>query len=176
MYFNMFLKKLFNHKAENAHKREKVHSEVVMKDQLNALEIKASLKPLNTDKSFNEMLQSDHGLIYVSFDWSGQEQASRHQVYTILIQLGFDKCWLLKPDLLANDKSLSMINDWLLAQMSGTSKLRIGGYGELLFIDKGKVVEFIRYPAELGFQKTQDKIEKWKHSNNEPASDSSGKE
>jgi len=39
----------------------------------------------------------------------------------------------------------------------------LNGYGETLLVNYGKVINHIKYPGELGIEKTKMKIKRWLH-------------
>jgi len=46
-------------------------------------------------------------------------------------------------------------------QPSSLQDFYFNGYGETLLINYGQVVDYIRYPGQLGVEKTKLKIEHW---------------
>src|SRR2546429_5204134 len=109
------------------------------------------IKEIVDEKSFSEILKLPKAIIYISVNWSGQERLSRHVVYKIIDDLKDFEIPIFKID--CSDQQNKYVEYWL--SMQSHSNLYSNGYGETLLVSNGKIGDYIKYPGELGIEKTR---------------------
>lgn len=130
-------------------------------EPINNLELPNGIKELVTQKDFLDVLSLEWAIVYMQVDWSGPERASRGCVYKALNELGVAGTPVFKID--CSDQTKQYIVDWLIEQKKENLDIYYGGSGETLFLHKGNIMEYIRYPAGIGFMGTKEKLIKWKN-------------
>jgi hypothetical protein len=126
------------------------------------MKIQNGLMTLETQQEFMDTVTLDRSIIYLLVDWSGQERASRHVIYNALSDLNEDGVSVFQID--CADETNQYVLDWLIEQQNNKQGFRYGGYGETLLVERGEIIDYIKYPAELGLEKTKEKLTDWKYS------------
>jgi hypothetical protein len=117
------------------------------------------LAELSSKERFLDILKLDKAILYLLVDWSGPERESRYIVYRALNELNKKEIPVYKID--CSDQTKEYVVDWLIGQKGNKKHFYYGGWGETLFIEKGKVIDFIENPAQLGLDKTKEKLKQW---------------
>ncbi|MES2622291.1 MAG: hypothetical protein V4615_15680 [Bacteroidota bacterium] len=128
---------------------------------LDDLQKSGKIKILTNPQEFQEMLNLEKAIVYLYVGWSGQEIASRKIVYTILNELETDGVSVFQIDL---DTAMNTFGEWLVEQHKRRPEDIYGGYGETILVSKGNVIDFVKYPPQLGPDKMKEKIIEWKTS------------
>ncbi len=129
-------------------------------DLLNNLENSSRLVDLTTEVDFLDAIKLDRAIIYLLVDWSGPERISRYYVYKALNDINKGGTPVFKID--CSDQTKKYVGAWLIGQKENRKEFYYGGWGETLLISKGDILDFIKNPGQLGFEKTKEKIEEWK--------------
>lgn len=108
---------------------------------------------------FKNMLTLDYAIVYISVDWSGSERISRYTVYKALYELGIKQIPLFKIDCSAQENRY--VEDWLIQQRESLSHFYFGGNGEMLFVVRGKILDFIGNPGLKEWRGTKETLEQW---------------
>lgn len=106
---------------------------------------------------FDDMLKLARVIIYISVNWSAQERISRNVLNTVMTELRINEFPIFKID--CSEQTNKYVEDWLVSQ--SPQNLYSNGYGEIIFVAYGKIIDYIKYPGELGIEKTKTKIEHW---------------
>jgi hypothetical protein len=120
------------------------------------------LMVLESQQEFLDTIMLDKSIIYLLVDWSGQERMSRAVVYKTLNDLNKDGTPVFQID--CSDQTKEYVVEWLTVQQDNKQDFYFGGYGETLLVAKGKLIDFIKYPGQLGLEKTKEKLTEWKYS------------
>ena len=126
------------------------------------MEKQSNLKWLATEEEFFDILKLDRAIIYLLVDWSGPERVSRAIIYKVLSDLDENGTPVFQID--CSDQTKIYVTDWLSGQQNDSKELNYGGCGETLLIGKGKILDFIKYPGQLGLEKVREKLTNWKYS------------
>jgi hypothetical protein len=126
---------------------------------LNNLEHICELKEIADEQSFNEMIKFPRTIIYISVNWSGYERISRYIINSVLNGFKAIEIPIFKIDCTEQEKRY--VEVWLKNQSASAQYYYSNGYGETLLVEHGQIVDVIRYPGELGIEKTRSKIEQW---------------
>jgi hypothetical protein len=126
---------------------------------LNDMEKSVGLTELATEQEFMSMLKIDHAIVYISVDWSGPERVSRYLVYKALHELDKKKVPVFKIDCSLQENKY--VEEWLRHPTDGSESLYSGGWGETLFIVKGKMLDFIRNPGKEKPNHVKEKLKGW---------------
>ena len=105
------------------------------------------------------MLLMPKAIVYILVNWSGQERNSRSIVYNVLDTLKITDIPIFKIDCSEQDKRY--VEDWLDSLAKDMKMFYSNGYGETLLLSHGSVIDFIKYPGNIGMEKTRMKIEDW---------------
>ena len=132
-----------------------------MFDLFENLEKLGKLKTLATEREFMDVLKLDCAIIYFLVDWSGPERESRAVVYKTLTEIEKIGTLVFKID--CSDQKNQYIVGWLLKQGENNGESYYGGWGEMLLVGKGVVIDFIKNPGRIGLQVTKDKLIEWKN-------------
>lgn len=114
---------------------------------------------MTTEAEFLNVLKLDKAIIYLFVDWSGPERISRFIVFKTLSDIGKIEIPLFKID--CSDQTKNYVVDWLIEQRENKKGFNYGGCGETLLMSKGKIINFIKNPGQLGPEKTTKKIHEW---------------
>ncbi len=120
-------------------------------------ELKNQLKIIISETDFNEVLDLPLVILYVFVDWSAQELFSRDIISQALSQIEDKKAPIFMID--CSSQEQKHIENWLLNQKN--EAFSYGGFGETLLLKEGKIIDFIKYPTNLGLSKTKEKLENW---------------
>ena len=123
---------------------------------------KNGLMELESQQEFLDTIMLNKSIIYLLVDWSGQERMSRAVVYKTLNDLNEGGTPVFQID--CSDQTKKYVVEWLIAQQDNKQDFYYGGYGETLLVEKGKIIDFITYPGQLGLEKTKEKLTEWKYS------------
>ena len=132
----------------------------ITSDLLNNLEKSGAISDLTTEDDFFKVINRDRVIIYFLVNWSGPERMSRYYIYRALNELDKVGTEVFKID--CSDQTKKHVVDWLIGQRENRKDLYYGGWGETLLISKGEIVDLIKNPGELGFEKTKQKLQEWK--------------
>ncbi len=113
---------------------------------------------VKTSEEFINILNLERAVIYFLVTWSGPERASRAVIYKVFEELEIQPTPTFQID--CSDQDKQYVIDWL-SDQSKDHGFYYGGNGETVLISKGKVIDFIEYPAHLGYDKTKKKIVGW---------------
>jgi hypothetical protein len=110
-----------------------------------------SITLVDSESRFDDLVASPEAIVFVHFDWSGQS------VHSLRLFEEWEKDWAAKPTagfpqhFRLNPDASSYTWDWL-EQEGGRfrSDLGGGGYGSVLWVKFGRVVDFVRYAAKEG--------------------------
>ena len=119
------------------------------------------IKQIVNKEDLDQMLKLAKTIIYISVNWSGQERMSRHVVNQVFDDLNVDEIPVFEIDCLGKENKY--VKDWINSQSSSIQRSYLNGYGETLLVNYGKVINHIKYPGELGIEKTKMKIKRWLH-------------
>ena len=119
------------------------------------------IKQIVNKEDLDQMLKLAKTIIYISVNWSGQERMSRHVVNQVFDDLNVDEIPVFEIDCLGQENKY--VKDWINSQSSSIQRSYLNGYGETLLVNYGKVINHIKYPGELGIEKTKMKIKRWLH-------------
>lgn len=125
---------------------------------LNDMEKSVGLTELITEQEFMSMLKIDHAILYISVDWSGPERVSRYLIYKALHELD-KKVPVFKIDCSLQENNY--VEEWLRHQTNTLESLYSGGWGETLFIVRGKILDFIRNPGKEKPDQVKEKLKGW---------------
>jgi len=128
---------------------------------INDLEQIIGIKELVTQQDFLDVLTLEWAIIYMQVEWSGPERSSRSCVYNALNEIGVAGTPVFKIE--CSDQTKRYIVDWLIEQKRDKADIYYGGSGETLLLNKGNIIEHIRYPAGIGYAGTKEKLMKWKN-------------
>lgn len=129
------------------------------KEVLDKLEYAIQLRELVNQQDFETVLKLDKVLIYLLVDWSASERGSRYLVLKTLSDLDVGKAPVFKID--CSDQKKQFFVDWLLEQNENFHRLYFGGNGETLLLKNGKLIDFIRFPFQLGLENVREKMVAW---------------
>lgn len=129
------------------------------KEILDELEHTIQLKELTTQQDFEAVFNLDKVVLYFLVDWSGPERASRYVVYKTLSDLEVNEIPIFKID--CSDQEKQYVVDWLLEQHEDFYRLYDGGNGETLLLKNGKLIDFIKFPFQLGLENLREKMVAW---------------
>ncbi len=110
-------------------------------------------------EDFEDMLKLDHAIIYILVNWSGPERISRYAVYKALYELNRKQIPLYKINCSAQENSY--VEEWLTKQKEAYRNFYFGGYGEMLFVVRGKVLDFIGNPGKEKPDHITEKLNEW---------------
>jgi hypothetical protein len=108
---------------------------------------------------FNQINKRSKSIIYLQVDWSNQERLSRLVLKQAINLVGQCDADIFKIN--CSDLSNKFIEDWLADQQAKKKGFKYGGYGELLLVADGTVLDFILAPGQIGLEKTQQTLSKW---------------
>lgn len=120
-------------------------------------ELRTQLEIIISETDFNEVLKLQMVILYVFVDWSAQELFSRDIISQALNQIEDKKVPVFMID--CSSQEQKHVEKWLLNQKN--EAFSYGGFGETLLLKEGEIIDFIKYPASLGFDKTKEKLENW---------------
>ena len=120
-------------------------------------ELKNQLGVIISETDFNDVLKLPLVILYIFVDWSAQELFSRDIIFQVLNQIEANKIPIFMVD--CSSQEQKYIEKWLLNQKNKV--FSYGGFGETLLLKEGKIIDFIKYPADLGLSKTKEKLENW---------------
>ena len=114
---------------------------------------------ITTEDEFNQLLKRSKAILYFQVNWSIQERMSKRLLSQALWEIGILKMPVFKIN--ARDQDQVYVENWLLKHGERQLEYYSGGSGETLLIESGKVIDYIRYPAQLGLEKLKEKIKSW---------------
>ncbi len=126
---------------------------------MESLENLIGIRSITNKREFDEMLQIPKAIIYILANWSGQERNSRSVVYSVLNTLKITDVPIFKID--CSEQDNRYVEDWLDKLATDMKFFYSNGYGETLLVSHGIVIDFIKYPADLGVENTRLKIKGW---------------
>lgn len=112
---------------------------------------------LKTVEEFN-VLDSERAIIYFLVTWSGPERASRAVIHKVFKELEAQPTPAFQID--CSDQDKQYVVDWL-SNQSIDHDFYYGGYGETVLVSNGRIIDFIKYPAHLGYDRVKGKIVGW---------------
>ena len=115
---------------------------------------------VKTEREFRNMLNLDCAIVYLLVTWSGPERVSRGVVFEALREIGKEGTPVFRID--CSDNQTTYVEQWLIEQTENPYELYSSGYGETLLLKNGQLIDFIKYPAKLGYEKTKEKLLNWK--------------
>jgi len=113
---------------------------------------------LTTD-AFLEAITLPRAIVYFQVDWSGPERLSRLFVKRAIASLDVKMTPVFRID--CSNATGGFIESWFESQSKEIIGLLYGGWGETLLLSYGNILDFISYPAALGYENTRQKIEGW---------------
>ena len=96
------------------------------------------------------LVKKDKVLVYIMVDWSGPERISRNVCFTAISNLKIRNGIIIEPD------KYPIFEQWYRKQ-----NFVPGGYGELLWVKNGNIIDYLKFPGNLGIESTKDKISSW---------------
>ena len=132
---------------------------MVTQELLDDLELQTGLKALDSVEDFKCIMSLEKAIIYLLVNWSGPERISRYVIYKTLNELQKERTPVFKID--CSDQKKMYVVDWLAEQEENQSKLYFGGWGETLLVNKGMVIDTIKNPALIGYEKTREILREW---------------
>jgi hypothetical protein len=116
---------------------------------------------IKTEEEFNQLLKRSKAILYFQVDWSIQERSSRSIIAKAITEIGVLKMPVYKIN--ASEQDQVFVVDWITTLEEGTLEYYYDGSGGTLFLKTGKVIDYIRYPAQLGLEKLKEKIKSWQN-------------
>lgn len=113
---------------------------------------------LKTPDEFINVLDLKSAIIYFLVTWSGPERASRAIIHKVFNELEEQPTPAFQIDCSKQNKQY--VIDWL-SDQSKDHDFNYGGYGETVLISNGRIIDFIKYPAHLGYDRVKEKIIGW---------------
>lgn len=132
---------------------------VISQERLGRLSLTVGITEIENMVDFEHLLKSSKAIIYFLVDWSGLERVARYCVYKTLIELNQTHIPIYKID--CSDQKKIYILDWLSKQQENKKDFYFGGWGSTVLIKNGNVVDSIKNPSQLGFEKTKEKFQEW---------------
>lgn len=106
-----------------------------------------------------EMLKLEKAIVWIWVNWSVYAYRSRSVIHQVLKQLEVIEIPVFKID--CSGQENRYIEGWLATHTTETKYLYSNGYGEMLLVENGRVVDYIRFPGALGIEKTKEIIVAW---------------
>lgn len=113
---------------------------------------------IKTEEEFKQLLKYSKAILYFQVDWAGQELMSRRLLTKALWEIGVLRIPVFKIN--GRDQDQIYVEEWLLVH-GNDLEFYYGGLGATLLIEAGYVVDYIRYPVQLGLEKLKEKIKSW---------------
>ncbi len=108
---------------------------------------------IGTPEEFEADLKGRRLILHIDVDWAMQAVQSRPVIAdfrsALLAEPEFQDIAFRRIDCTENGKLSRALKDWLLGQAADTSCMT-GGYGAILWVQSGKVVDVVHYAAEVG--------------------------
>lgn len=114
---------------------------------------------ISNREEFENMLKRDHAIIYILVEWSGPERISRYTVYKALYELDRKQIPLYRINCSAQENSY--VEEWLTRQKEAYRNFYFGGWGETLFVVRGKILDFIGNPGKEKPGHITEKLKEW---------------
>jgi hypothetical protein len=111
------------------------------------------MESIQTEADFRRMLAAEHAIALICFDWSGQSKLSEQLVCK------WEQDWLRQgpfrsvPLFRISPDKTQFLGEWVLENARNEEEGNEGGFGSVLWIQKGKIAGFVRYAAKTGFEK-----------------------
>lgn len=119
------------------------------------------MNKLVTDDDFAKLLACGKAIVYLLVSWSGPERQSRKLFYESLGYSGNNNCPVFELDC---DLHQTYVVEWFLNHNSDVVRLYGDGWGSILFVQSGKVVDYIKYPFAQQAELRQ-KLQLWSNIN-----------
>ncbi len=118
---------------------------------------------IKTPEEFADLLKFKKAILYLQVDWSGPEHMARGLVYNLLNELKIDTLTsnttpFFKLD--CSDDLPAFIKNWFDAQ-SPRRNVYSHGYGELLLVQNGTIIQLIENPTSYGKEKIHGELVLW---------------
>lgn len=113
---------------------------------------------IKTEEEFDRLLKWSKAIFYFHVNWAVQESMSRRLINRALWEIGLLRIPVFQID--ASD-SIPFLETWAEKQKNVPTDFPSGGLGETVLLENGNIIDYIRYPAQLGLEKIKEKIKSW---------------
>ena len=117
-----------------------------------------TITEVTTEEEFKNVLKLYRAIVYILVTWSGPERISRSAVFKALGEIKIVGTPVFKIDC---SRETNYVEQWLVEQGYGQQDLCYGGWGETLLLENGKLIDFIKNPAGLGYESIKHKLAGW---------------
>jgi hypothetical protein len=117
------------------------------------------IKEIVNEAELYEMLKVEKAIVWIWVNWSVYAYQSRSVIHQVLKRLELIEIPIFKID--CSEQENRYVEDWLATHSKGTEYLYSNGYGEMLLVENGRVVDYIKFPGALGIEKTKETIVGW---------------
>lgn len=119
----------------------------------------AEIPYISSELEFEAVCSLLKTIIYIQIEGSEQERQSREVFHAALQALDTQGTRVYMID--CTEQQLEFFENWLIAQAQHVHLFYTAGYGEILFVEQGKVIDFLNFPGKAGVEGTKAKIEAW---------------
>ena len=113
---------------------------------------------IKTEEEFEQLLKWSKAILYFHVNWAIQERMSRRLLSLALWEIGLLRMPVFQIDA---SKPILFLETWNESQKIVPPYFVSGGSGETVLLENGNVIDYIRYPAQLGLEKLKEKLKSW---------------